>query len=116
VYDAAVSPALDQIVIATQEATLLQALAPDRVAVLAETATGAQNQLSAIHPPECLEDAHLAAITSAALLVRALEGIASGAYPAAEEDLRGSLEQAAQVLALIGMQYWGQTPTPAARP
>jgi hypothetical protein len=48
--------------------------------------------------------------------MRALEGIASGAYLAAEEDLRRSLEQAAQVLAVIGMQYWEQTPTPAARP
>jgi hypothetical protein len=101
-----VSPALDQIVIAAQEAALLQALAPDRVAVLAETATEAQDQLSAIHLPECLKDAHLAAVTSAAHLMRALEGIASGAYLAAEEDLRGSLEQAAQVLAVIGMQYW----------
>jgi hypothetical protein len=83
--------------------------------VLAETATEAQDPLSGIHPPECLKDAHLAAVTSA-LLMRALEGIASGAYLAAEEDLRGSLEQAAQVLALIGMQYWEQTTTPAARP
>jgi hypothetical protein len=113
-YVAAVSPALDQIVAAAQEATLLQALAPDRVTAMATTAADVHDQLSAIQPPECLRDAHLAAVTSAALLIRALEGIASGAYPTAEEDLRNSFEQVAQALAAIGMQYWEQGPTATA--
>jgi hypothetical protein len=112
-YLEAVSPALDQLIIAAQEATLLQALAPDRLTAMAETAAHVHDQLSAIQPPECLKDAHLAAVTSAALLIRALDGIASGAYPTAEEDLRNSFEQVAQALAEIGMRYWEQTPTPA---
>jgi hypothetical protein len=75
-----------------------------------------QDQLSALQPPECLKDAHLAASTSAALLSRALESIASGDYPAAEEALRDSFEQVAQALALIGTQYWQQTPIATASP
>jgi hypothetical protein len=103
-------------VIAAQEATLLQALPADRIAALTEAAANAQSQLSAIQAPDCLRDAHLAAVESAAHLSRALESVASGDYPAADEALRDSFEQAAQALALIGTRYWEQTPMPRVSP
>jgi len=109
-YVAVVSPLLDQVVIASQEATQLQALPTDRLTALVETTADIQDQLSAIQAPECLQDAHLAAVAGAALLRQALEGIVSGAYPGAEETLRASFEQTAQAGALIAMHYWEQTP------
>ena len=115
-YVAVVSPLLDQLVISSQEATQLQALSTDRVTALAETTTRIQDQLSRIQPAQCLQDAHLAAVAGAALLSQALEDIASGAYPGAEETLRASLEQIAQAGALIGMQYWQRTPIATASP
>ena len=115
-YVAVVSPLLDQLVIASQEAIQLQALSTDRVTALVETTTHIQDQLPRIQPPQCLQDAHLAAVAGAALLSQALEQIAAGAYPGAEETLRASFEQSAQAGALIGMQYWQQSPIPTASP
>jgi len=108
-YVTVVSPLLDQVVIASQEATQLEALPTDRITALRESSADIQHELASTQPPKCLEDAHLAAVAGAALLGQALEGIASGDYPGAEEALRASFEQTAQAGALMAVQYWEQT-------
>jgi hypothetical protein len=111
-YVAVVSPLLDQVIVAAREATQLQALSTDRVMALVDAASLIHDQLSATQAPACLQDAHFAAVAGAALLGQALDGIASGTYSDAEENLRSSYEQTSLAVALIGMQYWEQTPTP----
>jgi len=115
-YVAVVSPLLDQIVDVARDATQREALSEDRVTALLDSASLIRDQILTIRPPSCLEDAHLAAVGGATLLVKALDGIASGSYVKAEEDLRGSFEQVSLAAALIAMQYWAQSPTPTPRP
>lgn len=115
-YVGAVSPLLDQIIAASQEATQLQNLPSERVAALAQAARSIREKMSNIQPPQCLEAAHLAALQAAAQLSEALEHMAAGVYPNAEAALRDSFEQSALAIALIAMQHGQRTPTPAATP
>ncbi len=115
-YLGAVSPLLDQLVLASREATQLQNLPSERVAALVRSARDIQGQLSDIQPPQCLQDAHLAALQATARLGEALEHMTAGAYPSAEAALRASFEQSALAIALIAMQYGQRAPTPTVTP
>jgi hypothetical protein len=115
-YVADVRPILDQIVLASQEATQLEGLAPARIAALLESTRNIQESLSATQPPLCLQEAHLAAVNGASSLGRALESMASGEYSSAEEELRASFELTAQAAALLAILSWEPTPTAAPSP
>ncbi len=112
-YLSQVSPLLDRLVIASREATLIQALPGERISALRRAAEEIGEALSGIQPPRCLEDAHLAALQATSLLSEALEHVSAGGYADAEAALQASFEQSALAIALIGMQYGQCTPTPA---
>jgi len=115
-YVALATPLLDQLAVADQEATQLQALTTDQVTALAATAAAIREQLSALLPPDCLQAAHIAALDGVSLLSQAIDGMSGGAYADAENDLRSSFEAVSLAAALIGMQYWELTPAPQATP
>lgn len=112
-YLGQVSPLLDRLIIASQEATLIQALPGERISALRRAAEEIREVLSGIRPPRCLEDAHLAALQATSLLSKALEHMSAGGYADAKAALQASFEQSALAIALIGMQYGQRTPTPA---
>lgn len=110
-YKSAALPLLDQIVVASREASQLATLPPDRIPALVATSVAIQEQLVDIQPPRCLQEAHNAALEGASLLVHALESIGSADYSQAETSLRASFEMVAQAVALLTIQIWEATAT-----
>ena len=110
-YKSAALPLLDQIVVASREATQLATLPPDRIPALVGTSVAIQEQLVDIQPPRCLQEAHNAALEGASLLVHAVESIGSADYSQAETSLRASFEMVAQAVALLTIQIWEATAT-----
>jgi hypothetical protein len=106
-----VPPLLDQLVVASREAAQLAALPRDRIAPLLEASNAIRDELAAMQPPECLEEAHIAALEGASLLVQGLESIGSGDYSQAEFSVRSSFEEVARVIAFLAIQIWEATAT-----